>query len=316
VLTDAPGFSLMPTFFRELHSLAARALNAHYGRGENFWRQPGSYDNVELHRPEDVTEKLRYAWTNPVKDGLCATPDEWEGVLFLPEDFGTAIVVPKPEEAFFGTVWPADWEPTYAPANVARRRARRAESRAERERLSARTRARGRSKRRTRHLQRERERRQRRVPASRRRQRPSLLPSEVRITISPPPGWEDVPIEEVRKHFRRLLDQRVAQIHAERKAAGLGRFRGVEAVRKQDPLASVGDTFPTFARNPRAACRGNPPLYKALLRGLTAWRAQYRDAVARWSSGDRSAVFPWGSYWLPFFHGAELGEPARGPPLG
>jgi hypothetical protein len=44
-LTDAKGESLLPVFLRELHALSARALNAHYGRGENLWRCE-SYDNV------------------------------------------------------------------------------------------------------------------------------------------------------------------------------------------------------------------------------------------------------------------------------
>ena len=42
-LTDSGDTAALPDFFRDFHALTARALNAHCGRGENFWRQ-GSYD--------------------------------------------------------------------------------------------------------------------------------------------------------------------------------------------------------------------------------------------------------------------------------
>ncbi len=301
-ITDVPGpgDSQLPKFTQSFHSLVARGLNAYYGRGENFWRQPGSYGNVEVHDRETLEEQLLYVWTNVVKDGLCARPEEWHGVKFLPEDFGREIVVEKPAHAFFGGRRPQDWEPAYPPARRAFRAAKR------RAALEERRRARSGS-------------RSRLLPAAPKERAPrpprrrETLPERVTVTISPPPGYEHLTLEEVRAHFRKLLDRRVAEIHAARKAAGLTRFMGMKAILAQDPFASVGDTFPTFARDPRIACL-HAGLRKGLLRGLQLWRSTYRAALARWRDGDRDVRFPPGSYWLPVFHGAEV-ETSTGPPV-
>ena len=78
-------------FFRDFHSLVARGLNAYYGRGENLWA-PGSFGNVEVHGNPSLEDQLLYLWTNPVKDGLVARPEDWPGVKFLPEDFGVRLI--------------------------------------------------------------------------------------------------------------------------------------------------------------------------------------------------------------------------------
>jgi hypothetical protein len=313
-VTDSPVESELPDFERELNSLTARALNAHYGRGENLWSQPGSYDNVEVHNGVEgrtLEEQLLYLWTNPVRDGLVARPEDWPGVRFLPEDFGRTIVVPRPDEAFFGGRRPADWEPTYPPARRRLRRARRLAEQEARRQQALEDRQRGRGRRRHRQLTLERERRR---ASSDRPPRPprTTLPDEVTVTITRPPGYDDMTLDEVRAHFRRLLDEAVAEIHAERERLGLTHFMGAEAVLAQNPHDSAGDTFPTFARNPRIAGRGGEG-HRALLRDLQRWRVAYREALEHWQGGNRSVEFPHGAYWLPCFHGANV-APARDPP--
>ena len=98
--------SQLPAFKHCFHSLVARALNAHYGRGENLWRQ-GSYGATEVHGRDTLEAQLLYCWTNPTLDGLVAHPDQWSGVRYMPEDFGRTITVEKPEGAFFGGRRPA-----------------------------------------------------------------------------------------------------------------------------------------------------------------------------------------------------------------
>jgi hypothetical protein len=309
-LTDSKGVSQLPVFFRELHSLTARALNAHYGRGENLWSQPGSYDNVEVHGLRTLEEQLLYVWTQPVKDGLVARPEDWTGVLFLPEDLGRTFVVRKPEGAFFGGRRPEGHEPTYEPARREHARAQRAEREKRRREEAARDRARGRRTRRRRQLSAERGRRRNKERAPRPPRDRDTLPELVTVTISVPPGYEHLSLDEVRAHFRQLLDARIEAIHAQRRAEGRTRFMGIEAVLAQDPRASVGDTFPTFARNPRVACRDGRRV--AILEGLVQWRLSYRAALERWQQGEREVVFPDGAYWLPHFHGAKSGP--RAPP--
>ncbi len=312
-LTDSPGVSQLSTFFGELHGMTARALNAHFGRGENFWSKPGSYDNTEVHDVEGLEEQLLYLWSQSVKDGLVESPEAWPGVLFMPEDFGKTFVVRKPDEAFFGGRRPKGHEPTYGPARRAHHARLRRERQDERRREKARDKARGRGGKRRKQLARERQRRKKKQRAPRPPRDRDTLPQEVTITISRPPGYEHLSLEEVRAHFRKLLDERVALIHAERQAEGRTRFMGVDAVLAQNPLASVGDTFPTFSRNPRIACRDTARRI-ALLDELVRWRGLYRAALERWREGERGVEFPHGSYWLPFFHGAETASP-RSPPV-
>ena len=141
-----------------------------------------------------------------------------------------------------------------------------------------------------------------------------MLPDEVTIRIGVPAGFEDWPIEEVRRHFRALVDERVAQIHAEREAEGWERFVGAEAVKQLDHRQSVGETWPSFALNPRVACKGDPGLLMLLKADLLRWRGEYRKALEAWCAGESGSVFPAGSYWLPRFHGAPVAAP-RSPPV-
>ena len=103
-------------------------------------------------------------------------------------------------------------------------------------------------------------------------------------------------------------------IHAQREAEGWTSFMGLERVMSQNPLESLGDTFPPFTRNPRIACK-NRALRIALLQGLQLWRSAYREALARWREDQRGVSFPCGAYWMPTFHGAETDDPPRAPPV-
>ncbi|MFZ5478479.1 MAG: transposase, partial [Myxococcota bacterium] len=116
VLTDRPpegDASVLPAFFRDFHGLVGRAMNARLGRGGPFWTTGGP-DNVELWGQLTIEQQLLYAWTNPVKDGLCERPEDWAeaGLMFLPEDWGRTFTFRKPEGAFFGGRRPAGLSPT------------------------------------------------------------------------------------------------------------------------------------------------------------------------------------------------------------
>lgn len=292
---DGGSPSALPEFYRDFHALTARALNAHYGRGENFW-SPGSYGNVEVHDRDTLEEQLLYTWTNPVKDGLVARPEDWPGVKFLPEDFGRTIEVSRPETAFFGGRRPADWKPTFVPVRRARARPTN-EAEAQRLRRLQGTRAGALGP---------------KLPAPEagiRRVR-RTLPERVKITISRPPGYEHLSLEEVRTHFRDLLNARVALIHQQRQAAGFESFKGPSRISRQDPLECAGGTTPTFSRNPRIACISTT-VRIGLLTDLSEWRREYRSAFQAWVKGDRSTLFPAGSYALPRWHGAQARAPTR-----
>ncbi len=77
VLTD-PRANL-PDFSRFLDGIVAKALNALYGRWENFWA-PFSYSAVALASPEDIVDKVAYTLANPATAGLVEHGRQWPGV--------------------------------------------------------------------------------------------------------------------------------------------------------------------------------------------------------------------------------------------
>ena len=96
-ITDPLG--LLPAFKHLLNLLVAKALNAHWGRFENFFASDAPSD-VELATPEEVLDRMVYTLTNPVKDGLVRSGGEWEGLTSYGMRFGSKMVFEKPEKFF------------------------------------------------------------------------------------------------------------------------------------------------------------------------------------------------------------------------
>jgi hypothetical protein len=68
-----------PVFIEYFHGLLARCQNAYLGRFENFWSsEPTSV--VLLVEPNDILEKMVYAFTNPAAADLVDRVEEWPGV--------------------------------------------------------------------------------------------------------------------------------------------------------------------------------------------------------------------------------------------
>ena len=99
VVTDPHG--TIPAFARDVHSLSARAVNAHYGRWEAFWSSQ-RLSLVELVDAEDVWDKLVYTVTNPVEAGLVERSADWPGLRTRPIDVGRPPrVFRQPRTRFF-----------------------------------------------------------------------------------------------------------------------------------------------------------------------------------------------------------------------
>jgi len=96
-ITDPYG--ALPAFKHLLNLLVARALNAHWGRFENFFASDAPSD-VELATPEEVLDRMVYTLTNPVKDGLVRSGGEWEGLTSYGMRFGTKMEFRRPEKFF------------------------------------------------------------------------------------------------------------------------------------------------------------------------------------------------------------------------
>ena len=307
-------------FMGHFDSLVARALNTHYGTGESFWA-PGSYRNVEVWTEASLESQLLYLWTNPVRDGLVAHPDDWPGAKTTPEDFGTTITVTKPKGAFFGGRGKAKRAPTdpqalqHWQAELAREEQEAVDRGRERDAKKTRK-GKGPSSRRRRQLDEERARKVRkgREPDPKRRDR-STLPETVEIKVHRPPGYDHLSLEELRVYFREELEEETRSVHAQRAAQGKRSFMGIEGVLAQDPRASAGPVWPTFERIPRVACKGDTELRIQVLLGLQAWRARYRRAWVAYDDPDAEDLpFPEGTLLMFRRHGVEL-ELGTGPPL-
>lgn len=87
-------------FMEHLHKLVARAQNALRGRCENMWsNEPPCL--LHLVDPEDVIDKLVYAATNPVKDGLVERVHHWPGVNGLSDLLNQRVITARRPRQFF-----------------------------------------------------------------------------------------------------------------------------------------------------------------------------------------------------------------------
>ncbi len=89
-----------PEFTEHFHKLTARAMNALRGRWENFWAsEPPCV--LELADRAAVMDKLVYAATNAVKDGLVDLVRHWPGVNGLADLLANrALVIKRPRHFF------------------------------------------------------------------------------------------------------------------------------------------------------------------------------------------------------------------------
>ena len=89
-----------PAFLEHFHKLFAKCQNALRGRWENFWSSEQT-SVVRLVDPHDAIEKLVYALTNPVKDGLVEKAHHWPGVSSLGAILhGKPLVASRPKHFF------------------------------------------------------------------------------------------------------------------------------------------------------------------------------------------------------------------------
>jgi REP element-mobilizing transposase RayT len=89
-----------PAFLEHFHKLFAKCQNALRGRWENFWSSEQT-SVVRLVEPSDVLDKMTYALTNPVKDGLVEKAHHWPGVSSLTAQLhGRSLSARRPRHFF------------------------------------------------------------------------------------------------------------------------------------------------------------------------------------------------------------------------
>jgi putative transposase len=89
-----------PIFTEHFHGLLARCQNANLGRFENFWSSE-STSVVRLVEPNDILDKMTYAFTNPSAAGLVDTVEAWPGVAtFRATISGGHVTATRPKHFF------------------------------------------------------------------------------------------------------------------------------------------------------------------------------------------------------------------------
>jgi hypothetical protein len=89
-----------PAFIEHFHKLFAKCQNALRGRWENFWASEQT-SVVHLAESTDIVDKMTYALTNPVKDGLVEKADQWPGVSSLNVlEHGRPLTAHRPKHFF------------------------------------------------------------------------------------------------------------------------------------------------------------------------------------------------------------------------
>ena len=89
-----------PAFLELFHKLFAKCQNALRGRWENFWASEQT-SVVRLVDPDDIVDKMVYALSNPVKDGLVSRTRHWPGASSLSSlEHGTILTASRPRHFF------------------------------------------------------------------------------------------------------------------------------------------------------------------------------------------------------------------------
>ena len=89
-----------PAFLEYFHKLFAKCQNALRGRWENFWSSEQT-SVVRLVDPSDVLDKMVYALTNPVKDGLVERAEQWPGATSITATLhGSSLTATRPKHFF------------------------------------------------------------------------------------------------------------------------------------------------------------------------------------------------------------------------
>jgi len=114
--------------------------------------------------------------------------------------------------------------------------------------------------------------------------------------------------EEARRLIAGNVCRREREALSESKKHGIA-FKGVRRVERM-PHTARARSYEVFGKvNPRFRASGNRALAQDKVRELREFDAEYDQALARWSAGDRRAVFPYGTWWMRVHHDVRVRPP-------
>jgi REP element-mobilizing transposase RayT len=122
------------------------------------------------------------------------------------------------------------------------------------------------------------------------------LPESVSLTLTRPPGFEDVTDAEMTTELLRQVREHEAELR--KKARSEGRtFLGMDAVMRMDPNDRPRTPEPRRSIRPHVA-GADPEVRIEAIREHQAFVRDHYDARVRWEDGDREVVFPYGTYLM------------------
>jgi len=119
-------------------------------------------------------------------------------------------------------------------------------------------------------------------------------PETITFTPQPPPGYDDMSLQEVKEHFQKLLRKKENQI--------LDRYSKYEAVGasevlERDPFERATSTEDGWTINPRFACKDTGVLRDAIDRH-NRFLEDYETKRQRYQKGQTNVTFPCGTIQL------------------
>jgi len=128
---------------------------------------------------------------------------------------------------------------------------------------------------------------------------------KAKLSISLPPSIAPSDAKAFRDDIRHELTRLENAAHIE---IPKHKVLGALGAAKVSPQSRITSYEPIRQRNPTIAIgRGQSnEIRLAAMAKIRAFRTSYREALAKWRAGDRSVIFPAGTYAMRVFHGASV----------
>ena len=131
-------------------------------------------------------------------------------------------------------------------------------------------------------------------------------PTEVSLRLTKPPCFGQMSSRAFRRMLKGDIASRESKARIRMTRRGRG-FLGVQAICAQSPFQRPDNRELRRNINPRIACRDKWKRIEAIGQREVFLR-RYRQAIAAWREGKKSAVFPAGTYWMRVYAGAQCDD--------
>lgn len=132
-------------------------------------------------------------------------------------------------------------------------------------------------------------------------------PDTIELRLEMPPALElDYGLELAQERIADRVRQRQHQAWNKARRTGIG-FVGAKRVVRFAHTKRAKSYEVFGGLSPQFSAAGHRGAASAAVRRLRTFRARYREALARWTGGDREVCFPDGTWWMRVCHGARCG---------